>query len=410
MNSFRRYLPFALILAAAFAARVGAAVWWQTRIPAEARFAFGDSESYWTLARAIARGEPYLYSDAVMFRTPGYPLLLAPLFAFGNEPSVFAARMVSVVCGTATVAAVMWLTRMNFGSPADLIAGGIAAVFPEAIAASVFVLSEAPFGLVMVLQLIATVAAIQANQSVRGGGWGLLAGVLAGIGTLVRPSWLLFTPFAIAWQLIFSQDRRLALRLGAMQMIGLCLVLSPWWMRNYSLAGRFVATSSEVGASLYDGLSAKADGSSEMSFKPTPPPTEPGTPLDVVARRELARDDQWKSASLAWAKDHPARVAELAAIKFLRMWNVWPNAAEFRSVTLRLIIAGTYVPLIGLALFGLIRFRSQPPVRVLAIPALYFTLLHMVFVSSIRYRLPPLLPLVAVAAAGLCVLFPPRRS
>ena len=49
------------ILAVALVVRLGAGVWWQQRLPAGKAFAFGDSESYWELARRIARGEPYEY-------------------------------------------------------------------------------------------------------------------------------------------------------------------------------------------------------------------------------------------------------------------------------------------------------------------------------------------------------------
>jgi hypothetical protein len=43
-------------------------------------------------------------------------------------------------------------------------------------------------------------------------------------------------------------------------------------------------------------------------------------------------------------------------------------------------------------------------------PILYFTLLHMVFVSSLRYRLPAEYPLLVLAAAGVEAVWMKWRS
>src|SRR5690242_13907730 len=101
---------FFAILALALAVRLAAGVWWQSRIPPGTKFAFGDSESYWQLGRAIAEGKPYRYGieNGAIFRTPGFPLLLAPLFlVWGSDPPVMAARAICAVLGTASVAAMM---------------------------------------------------------------------------------------------------------------------------------------------------------------------------------------------------------------------------------------------------------------------------------------------------------------
>src|SRR5690242_685447 len=85
-----------LILAVALAARVAAGFWWQARLPEGTQFFFGDSDSYWRLGQALARGEPYEYlsPDAQVLRTPGYPLLLAAMFrVLGDHAPVMAARM-----------------------------------------------------------------------------------------------------------------------------------------------------------------------------------------------------------------------------------------------------------------------------------------------------------------------------
>ena len=78
----------ALILLVALALRLAGGWVWQARL--DGRFGFGDSESYWTLGRSIARGQSYRCGDARIFRTPGYPVLLAPLFLVsGGEPHTF---------------------------------------------------------------------------------------------------------------------------------------------------------------------------------------------------------------------------------------------------------------------------------------------------------------------------------
>ncbi len=86
----------------------------------------------------------------------------------------------------------------------------------------------------------------------------------------------------------------------------------------------------------------------------------------------------------------------------MRTWNVWPNEPALRSWPARLAIVGTYVPLLALGLAGVWRFTRRGWPYVLAwLPAVYFTLLHCVFVGSIRYREPAMLALMVLAAGWL---------
>jgi hypothetical protein len=94
----------------------------------------------------------------------------------------------------------------------------------------------------------------------------------------------------------------------------------------------------------------------------------------------------------------------LAGIKVRRMWNIWPNEPSFSAWPIRLTVLLTYVPVLGLAVVGAVKtFRRGLPYLLCWFPAVYFTLLHMIFVGSIRYRQPAMLGLIVLAAGTLAV-------
>jgi hypothetical protein len=422
----KRFAPGAAlwaVLALALILRLMVGVWWQSRLAPGERFEFGDSEAYWVLAQQIAHGEPYQYGspDARVFRMPGYPALLAVLLRlFGDLMPVMYARAASAVFGTATVAAVYWLAALLYDRRTGLVAALAAACYPGAIAMSIVVLSEAPFCPLYLAQLAAWVKCWQSGEPRKSLIWAVISGLLGGLATLVRPDWLLFAPFAAVVGLVLIKiDTRTSSpghRLGsapatdvrrifkhiAVMLLVLAAVMTPWWWRNARVVGHFVPTTLQVGASLYDGLNPKANGASEMSFVPGFIKEEQRHPSADDEAFEYRLDRRLWKAAWQWAIAHPSRVAKLAVWKLSRMWNVWPNDPRNRGGLVRLVTAITYVPAIVLALVGVWRTRGQAwPAALCWLPAVYLTLLHVVFVSSVRYREPPMLGLLIFTAAAL---------
>lgn len=430
MRRLRAGAPLAAILLVALGLRLAAGLWWQSRLPAGERFGFGDSESYWALGRAIAEGRPYQYGDARVFRTPGYPLVLAPLFWIGGDETPVAWGFAeSAVLGTAAVGGVFWLARMRFDRRAGLIAAGIAAVYPGAISQGALVLSEAPFVPLVLIQLALWGLAWRSESKRRAVWLSLATGLVAGLATLMRPSWLLFTPIAVVVAVAWASAHgpmvssgvtrvlRLTLRWRAVLCIivlsGLALAMSPWWVRNYLVTGRFVPTTLQVGASLYDGLNPKADGSSNMAFVPWM--TRGQRNEDAQTRQnqfEYRLDQRMREAATMFVVNDPLRAIKLAEIKFLRTWNIWPNEPGLRSWPLRLAVAATYVPLLVLGLWGAVRFSKRGwPFILCWLPAPYFALLHIIFVGSIRYREPAMIAMIPLAAGVVSEwLAQPRRK
>ncbi len=397
------------IVILALAVRLAAGFWWQARLPPGEQFFFGDSATYWTLGQRLARGESYEYQSAErrVFRAPGYPLLLSAMFrVFGADPPVMFGRALSAMLGALSVALVIGWAGWLFDPRTGLVAGVIATFYPGLIGIGVFVLSEAAFCPLLVAQLWLWGAASRSESGRQRLLLSAAAGIAAGLATLVRPSWLLFTPFAWLVALVFSRHRRRHLASGLAMLLLLCVVLAPWWIRNVRVIGHFVPTTLQVGASLYDGLNPTATGASDMRFVSTyttelhaadaAGPEPPVEPFEYRLDRLLASD------AVHWARSHRRRVLELAGIKVLRLWNVWPNETELRGWGLRIIVLATYLPILLVGLYGAWRYTPQGWEYAVAwLPAVYLTMLHTIFVSSIRYREPAMLALIVLAAGAI---------
>lgn len=409
MGSSRTHTRVAVLLCAALVLRLAAGCWWQSQLAPDTLFGLPDSESYWELAGAIAHGQPYRFgeNEGHVFRTPGYPLVLAPLFLVaGADPPVLAARALGAILGTLSVGGVMWLAWQLLDERAAWIAGITAAVYPEAVAMSTFVLSEAAFGPLLVLQLILWTVAWRCSGAGHRLVAGLGTGVVAALATLMRPGWLLFTPFAIAVGLAWGPDRKRHVLVGLTILVALSLGMAPWWIRNWVVTGRFVPTTLQTGASLYDGLNPAATGASDMRFvqrfsREQRQADAAGDSADE-STFEFRLDRRMREAAITWALDHPGRVVQLMCIKFVRMWNVWPNAEMFGNWWMGLVLMVGYVPVAVCGVWGVCQFtRRGWPCALCLLPAVYLTIGHVIFVGSIRYRQPAMLAIIVLAAGAV---------
>ena len=411
----RRRLAMLLVLA--FLLRLAAGWVWQSRVGDN--FAMGDTESYWQLGKAIARGERYEFGDnhSRVFRTPGYPVLLVPIFLATDDhrTAVLLARAEAALLASLAVFGVWGVAKLLFDDRVAFLAAVLATFYPGAIVSGVLILSEAPFCPLILLQLVLWVLAWKAPTAGRKKLCGFAGGLAAGAATLMRPSWLLFTPFAagigmLAGLISGKREREFTqhLAIASWMLLGLVLSMLPWWIRNACVTGRFVPTTLQVGASLYDGLNPHATGGSDMAFverfEAEERQAQRQLPDERRASLEVRLDRRMRDDALAWARANPGRAMQLAGVKFLRMWNVWPNEPRLSASWLVCFaVFFTYTPLLILAIMGAWRTVGRGwPYILCCLPAVYLTLLHVVFVSSIRYRDPAMLALLAlVAVAGL---------
>jgi 4-amino-4-deoxy-L-arabinose transferase-like glycosyltransferase len=216
-------------------------------------------------------------------------------------------------------------------------------------------------------------------------------GLAMGAAILSRPSWALFVPIVLAVWVLSSE--RGAARRAIVVALATAAILAPWWARNARIFGRFVPTALWVGASLLDGIGPQATGASEMEFVDAP---------DVRSLGEVEQDAVFRTRSVAFAREHPGRVLRLAVVKLGRFWSPWPNADTLQAPGVAVVSTLVTVPFFALMALGVWdRRRDLRALALLAGPLVYFCLLHMVFVSSIRYRIPGEVPAMGLAAVGL---------
>lgn len=399
----KQHAAWILLVFVALVLRIGMTVYWEGRSDTEP-FYFGDSDTYWQLGKAIAKGKPYVYDGNQIHRMPGYPVILAPLFlVFGEDVPVWAGRLENVLIGTLTVLAVAWLAWVLFRDRTiALLAGWITALDPMNVVMSALILSEAPFCLAMILQLAFWIKALRDPERLDYRSV-CVAGLLAAAAIYFRPSWLYFVPLATLGGIVLSPwNFRPVLKSGLIISIVCALCLVPWWLRNYRVSGHFVSTTLQTGASLYDGLSPEATGASDMDFVEEFRNAEiqlTSQPSTLKEKMEYRLNQKMRQAAIDWAWKHPDLALKLARSKFFRLWNFWPNEASLSNGLIKIVVFFSYSPVLFFGIIGAVRsIRKDFSVRLLWIPAVYITALHIVFVSSIRYRAPAMICLAVLAA------------
>ena len=359
----------------------------------------GDANGYWELAERIAAGEDYSIYQPPRYveRTPGFPLLLAASMKLLGK-SVFAASLLMAVVGTGCCWLTWLLAKKLFDDSTANWALLSVAVSPLQIGSNVQILSEAWFSFGLLICLLALARLILQPPTASCGRIAFANGVLTGLTVLIRPGWILWAGLSSLLVLLFGKTtvKRRALS-GALIGLGCFVALLPWAWRNHEVTGHWIFTSLWSGPSLYDGLHEGATGASDMQF------LEDDNLFSKMSEFDV--NEHYKKRAVEFVAAHPGRTIQLAFIKAGRYLSPSLNATGFSGGPFSLFCVGWYSTWTALILLGIWDLRSRVPIVALLVsPFLQFLLVHMVFVGSIRYRLPVEFPLSILAAHGLVLL------
>ena len=382
---------------------------------------YPDEDAYVLGGRSLAAGHGLI--DEFGYRAtymPGYPAFIA---IFQSLPRPLLWTRLAQAVAAAWVAPATFLLARRFqrvvrenssgragpsasesGTTAatwliPVLAGLAAAFDPFLLFFSGLLLTEALFAASLVTAwLFVLPLAERAGLDVRDAtGYGLLAGLSLLIGILLRPS---SAALLLAIPVLVLLIRRLD---KASWVYGLVLVsvvaagLSPWAVRNLVVLGEWRWLTTRGGISLYDGLQQGATGESDLAHTKTA--------AEVKGLDELAWDRHFHQLASSAIQADPRRVAWLAGRKFLRTWSLTPNETHYHTGPIATVSAAWMLLILILAAIGTWHARRALQAWVLLLlPVAVFTAIHMLYVGSVRYRVPEM-PFMMVLASVGCGVF-----
>jgi len=392
------------VLVLATVLRFGWVLWVMPAAPSA--FVYDEANFHEAAVRLLdtgyfAFGSPPLGSRPNAIGMPGYTLFVSACYsAFGTGPhGVLAVWLIQAALAVATV----WLVYLigeRLGGPRVGLAGAlIAALYPPLVFTVTHLMTETLYTAVLTLFVYLSLVALE-----RPGPWIFLGlGSLAGLGALIRPAGVLIVGVPLLAVILAKKvSLRGTLTLGLAALLGLVLLLAPWWVRNYRLYERVVVFTT-----------SSANPALAATYWPEPLPQHLSIWPSAASSDEFALNERWATE----ARERNAAQWRLDPIRYVYkrarmltgallmphalLWldgspmtplQIWTNRA-LRVVHMAILLLGAG------AVF--LRPRSHE-VWLVAGAVLYIVVMYSLILPMSRYIFPSM-PLVA-ALAGLTLM------
>jgi len=371
-----------------------------------------DEEAYVTWGADIASGN--VLGDRIFYQDPLYPYTLGALFALFGK-SFVAVRLFQVLIGVASVAVVFWTAKRIMGDKPALAAAGIMTAYRGLYFFEILLLKAT---MVIFFSAVSCALGVWASEKPEKKSRFFLVGLSLALLTLLRGNFQALLPFMFLWALVVERGaawRQRALRAGVL-FAGIMVVLAPVMIRNYSVGGELVLTTSQGGANFFIGNNARANGRYvTLPFVRANPKWES---IDFEAEAEKRAGEElspsqvsafWFDESFDWIKENPIKWARLLVLKARLMIHQHeiPDNHSF-YLTRDLFVPVLWLPLLGFgilwgpALVGVFALRQDRRSWYPALFAVLYAGSIIPFFIVARYRLA-IVPAMAVFSAAALV-------
>jgi hypothetical protein len=353
----------------------------------------GDERAWRHESLVLAADPPASFDplrNSLIFYPPLFPYVFAGLhLAFG----LGAVKVAQTLAGALLAPAVALFGWRALGPRTGLLAGLIAATYPEHVWYSAHLWAEPLFMAFLWWGLERLLAADTAES----GHPAVAAGMAFGLAALTRESSLYLAPLGAAW---LAWRRPARLRPAAVFLAATLLTVAPWTVRNAVRFGAFVPVSLMGARVAWMGNTPLDHGQFFAAYDEEKDPIAAARRATREAvRNVLERQPGWILEKLAaempefWALDNLA----IIHVKRGAYGPVTPAAAW----AVALVTLVPYLLVLAGSVLALPRLPRTRPVALLLLVIAFFVLLHTATMGFSRYRLPVMPALFVVAAFSL---------
>ena len=220
----------------------------------------------------------------------------------------------------------------------------------------------------------------------------LLSFVILSLSVYLRATLEIFHPILIFSFFYFVEKRKFfkSANFTIFFIIIYSFIMTPWWIHNYIKYDAFVRTNLSMGEILYIGnnkLNKTGGGISGEDFTFQNFEDEFGRSLfsDPIEKDKILLNE-----ALKFIYENPINFLNLSYKKFIRFWRLYPYAKDYSSTLYKSISIGSLLPIYIFSILSLFYIKTKNLKKFIPIFLFIFFLnfVHIVSISSIRYRFP----------------------
>ncbi|WP_068776293.1 glycosyltransferase family 39 protein [Paenibacillus sp. FJAT-26967] len=334
------------------------------------------------------------YPDPTLFIMPGLPIILAFfMLIFGDyETTAAAFRLFQCVLQTAMIYFLFVIGRHLFNSKVALAACIIAAIYLPNYYTSGVILSESIFQFLFFLIICMTLWALNKPST----GRYIVIGILIALACYFKPQIVLFPLIiGITWLTRKYSWKKMILYTITIVMT-VCVVMSPWWVRNYVDFGKFIPFTTSSGNPMLMGILPGGIPAEFYNKYPEYSPDVYDDSTETVGKIIGFNFETRPFESFKWYAFDKVLLSFEHDFYWMDLWGITQEPARVGHVILTLL---------GAAGLLLVWFRRKHDFTVLTLTLLYFIGVHIPFVAFSRYMYPIMFILTLTGAYLLVYLF-----